>query len=77
MVLLVPQLPLLTFQAPEYEMDRSRGVVRWRIDHGLLVSRRGRGGDGYLEIEIHRHDDAGEDGSASTSRSRSPTTTRP
>jgi hypothetical protein len=59
-VLLLPQLRLLTFQAPEYEMDSRRGVVRWRIDRGLLVSRRGRDGadDGYLEIDIRRHDDA-------------------
>jgi hypothetical protein len=56
-VLLVPQLPLLTFRAPEYERDRDRGVVRWRIDRGVLVSRRGRGGDGYLEIGVERHDD--------------------
>ncbi|HTT94258.1 MAG TPA: hypothetical protein VMF55_06270 [Solirubrobacterales bacterium] len=55
-VLLVPQLRLLTFRAPEYEMDRCRGIVRWRIEKGLLVSARGRGGDGYLEIEIRRHD---------------------
>jgi hypothetical protein len=41
-VLLVPQLKLLTFQAPEYEMDATRGLVRWRIARGLLVSRKGR-----------------------------------
>ena len=35
---------LLTFQAPEYEMDAERGVVRWRIDKGVLVARRGRAG---------------------------------
>jgi hypothetical protein len=45
---------LLTFQAPEYEMDRTRGMVRWRIARGLLVSRRGRGGGGYLQIEVGR-----------------------
>jgi hypothetical protein len=56
-VLLIPQLPLLTFQAPEYEMDRCRGIVRWRIEKGVLVSARGRGGDGYLEIDIRRHDE--------------------
>ncbi len=55
-VLLLPQLRLLTFRAPEYEMDRCRGIVRWRIDRGLLVSRRGRDGDGYLEIDVQRHD---------------------
>lgn len=56
-VLLIPQLRLLTFKAPEYEMDACRGIVRWRIEKGLLVSKRGRGGDGYLEIDIKRHDE--------------------
>lgn len=56
-VLLSRRLPLLTFQAPEYEMDRRRGIVRWRIDRGLLVSSRGRGGDGYLELDFERHDE--------------------
>lgn len=51
-----PALSLLTFQAPEYEFEPDHGVVRWRIDRGLLVSRRGRGGDGYLEIEVQRRD---------------------
>jgi hypothetical protein len=59
-VLLVPQLRLLTFKAPEYEMDRCRGIVRWRIEKGLLVSSRGAGGDGYLEIDIRRHDEEGQ-----------------
>jgi hypothetical protein len=45
---------LLTFQAPEYEMDDARGIVRWRIERGLLVARRGRGGRGYLQIEVRR-----------------------
>jgi hypothetical protein len=56
-VLVIPQLRLLTFKAPEYEMDECHGIVRWRIEKGLLVSRRGTGGDGYLEIDIHRHDE--------------------
>jgi hypothetical protein len=60
-VLLIPQLRLLTFQAPEYEMDAYRGIVRWRIERGLLVSKRGRGGDGYLEIDIRRHDEPERD----------------
>jgi hypothetical protein len=47
-------IPLLTFQEPEYEMDANRGIVRWRIERGILVARQGRGGAGYLEIEIHR-----------------------
>jgi hypothetical protein len=58
-VLIARPLKLLTFQAPEYEMDRTRGLVRWRIARGLLVSRRGRGGGGYLQIEVRRH--PGED----------------
>jgi hypothetical protein len=56
-VLLIPQLRLLTFKAPEYEMDACRGIVRWRIEKGLLVSKRGRDGDGYLEIDIRRRDE--------------------
>jgi hypothetical protein len=54
-VLIAPPLRLLTFHAPEYEMDRTRGMVRWRIARGLLVSRRGRSGGGYLQIEVSRH----------------------
>jgi hypothetical protein len=60
-VLLVPSLKLLTFQAPEYEMDRHHGLVRWRIARGLLVARRGRDGGGYLQIEVRRSAPA-EDG---------------
>jgi hypothetical protein len=56
-VFLIPQLRLLTFKAPEYEMDECRGIVRWRIEKGLLVSKRGLEGDGYLEIDIRRHDE--------------------
>ncbi len=43
---------LLRFRAPEYEFSRNRGIVRWRIEDGLLVSPRGRGGRGYLEIDV-------------------------
>jgi hypothetical protein len=52
--LLFPAFKLLTFARPEYEMDASRGVVRWRIASGILVARRGREGDGYLEIDVQR-----------------------
>jgi hypothetical protein len=52
--LAIRPLKLLTFQAPEYEMDDRRGVVRWRIARGVLVARAGRGGDGYLEIDVER-----------------------
>lgn len=53
-VLLLPALKLITFDAPEYEMDPQRGLVRWRIVRGLLVARRGRDGGGYLQIEVLR-----------------------
>jgi hypothetical protein len=53
LVLLVPALALLSFQAPEYELGADRGVVRWRISRGLLVARRGRE-RGYLQIEARR-----------------------
>jgi hypothetical protein len=53
-VLLTRPFVLLRFQAPEYAMDADRGMVRWRIERGILVARQGRGGNGYLEIEIER-----------------------
>ena len=53
-VLLVRPLKLLTFRAPEYEVDPLRGLVRWRIASGLLVARRGREGEGYLQIQVTR-----------------------
>jgi hypothetical protein len=53
-VLVARPLVLLCFDAPEYELDADHGVVRWRIRRGLLVSRRGRDGRGYLEIAIRR-----------------------
>ena len=62
-VLLISPLRLLTFHAPEYELDPRRGMVRWRIARGLLVSRRGRDGDGHLQIEVRRGA-GGEDGRA-------------
>ncbi len=49
-------IPLLSFQAPEYEMSGTRGIVRWRIQKGFLVARPGREGDGYLEIDVQRRD---------------------
>jgi len=53
-VLLRQPLRLLRFQAPEYEIDGDRGIVRWRIEDGLLVARAGRHGDGCLQIEVRR-----------------------
>lgn len=55
-VVLCRPFVLLSFQAPEYEMDEHRGIVRWRIEKGILVSRRGHGGDGYLEIDVTRRE---------------------
>jgi len=55
-------IPLLTFQAPEYEMNDQRGIVRWRIERGILVAKRGRGGAGYLEIDIQRRPSQDYDG---------------
>jgi hypothetical protein len=60
-VLIGRPLKLLTFHAPEYEMSASRGLVRWRIAHGLLVSKRGRDGGGYLQIEVVREPVAADD----------------
>lgn len=42
---------LLKFHPPEYDMSGDRGVVRWRIQGGLLVARKD---DGYLEIDVRR-----------------------
>jgi hypothetical protein len=53
-VLLTEPLRLLTFEPPEYEMDATRGLVRWRISRGVLVARRGRDGAGFLQIEVRR-----------------------
>jgi hypothetical protein len=53
-VLLARPFVLLRFSAPEYELSPDRGIVRWRIEDGLLVSPRGRGGKGYLEIDVRR-----------------------
>jgi hypothetical protein len=54
LVLITWPLKLLTFHAPEYEMDPARGLVRWRIARGLLVAKRGCDGGGYLQIEVRR-----------------------
>jgi hypothetical protein len=53
-VLLERHLKLLTFAAPEYEMNAERGVVRWRIKRGLLVAHSGHDGLGHLQIDVRR-----------------------
>ncbi|HEV3229929.1 MAG TPA: hypothetical protein VGY97_10675 [Solirubrobacteraceae bacterium] len=52
-VLVARPLVLISFQAPEYELDGNHGVVRWRIQSGVLVSRRQRG-VGHLQIDVRR-----------------------
>ena len=42
---------LLRFHAPEYDISGDRGIVQWRIQDGLLVSKRN---EGYLEIDVKR-----------------------
>ncbi|HEX7290133.1 MAG TPA: hypothetical protein VF250_03310 [Conexibacter sp.] len=71
-VLLRRPLRLLRFKAPEYAMDAQRGTVRWRIEDGLLVQRRGHHGDGYLQIDVQRLSaaDGGAGGAASPARIR-------
>ena len=54
-VLLTRPFVLLTFQAPEYEMDdRPRRSCAGASSSGVLVAPAGRGGDGYLEIDVQR-----------------------
>ncbi len=53
-MLLARPFVLLRFKAPEYEMDADHGVVRWRIERGVLVSRAGHDGDGHLQIDVRR-----------------------
>src|SRR5919199_3421283 len=55
-VLVTRPLRLLTFHAPEYETEPTRGVVTWRIKRGLLVAPHGRG-KGYLRISVERRED--------------------
>src|SRR5579863_8507684 len=52
-VLLCRPFVLIGFDPPEYELGEDRGLVRWRIRHGALVSARQNGG-GYLQIDVRR-----------------------
>ena len=65
-VLLTRPFVLLRFKVPEYEASRSRGVVTWRIDKGILVAPAGRDGRGYLRICVERPGD--DDGDTVTRR---------
>jgi hypothetical protein len=53
-VLIGGPLRLLTFAAPEYEIESGHGLVRWRIERGLLVARAGHHGEGHLQIDVRR-----------------------
>jgi hypothetical protein len=53
-VLLFRPLTLLAFRAPEYKLEADHGVVRWRIERGLLVARAGRESKGHLQIDVRR-----------------------
>jgi hypothetical protein len=53
-VLITRPFVLLRFRAPEYSMDDTRGMVRWRIRDGILVASEGHEGDGHLEIRVER-----------------------
>jgi hypothetical protein len=44
---------LLSFHAPDYEIEPGRGVVTWRIKKGLLVAPMGRG-KGFLRLTVER-----------------------
>ena len=52
------RIRLLGFCEPEFEVSEHSATVRWPIDRGLLISRRGRG-EGSLTIEVGREDDVG------------------
>src|SRR4051794_17042012 len=55
-VLIARPFRLLTFHAPEYDAEATRGTVTWRIRSGLLVAPHGRG-KGYLRISVERRED--------------------
>ena len=50
-VFLARPFVLLRFHPPDYELGAGRGIVRWRIRDGVLVSRRDQG---HLEIDVRR-----------------------
>jgi hypothetical protein len=50
-VFLARPFVLLRFHPPDYDIGSDRGIVRWRIRDGLLVSQRDHG---HLEIDVQR-----------------------
>ena len=57
-VLLRRPLVLIRFDPPRYELSEDRGVVRWQIRSGALVSQRQDGERGFLQIDVRRLADA-------------------
>jgi hypothetical protein len=53
-VFLFRPIVLIGFDPPEYEIDPQRGIVRWRIRRGLLVSAQPGGDGGLLAIDVRR-----------------------
>ena len=58
-VMFLGRVPLLRFQAPEYEIAPTTATVTWRIERGLLVAAEGRG-RGLLRVALERSPEAGE-----------------
>jgi hypothetical protein len=52
-VVLTRPFTLLSFHAPDYDIEPGRGVVTWRIRKGLLVAPMGRG-KGFLRLTVER-----------------------
>jgi len=55
-VLVCRPFVLIRFDPPEYELDSDRGVVRWQIRGGALVSHRQNRRGGFLQIDVRRLD---------------------
>jgi hypothetical protein len=55
-VLIWRPLVLIRFDPPQYELGSDRGVVRWQIRGGALVSHRQNRRGGFLQIDVRRMD---------------------
>lgn len=53
-VLICRPFVLIRFDPPSYELGSDRGVVRWQIRGGALVSHRQRSRGGFLQIDVRR-----------------------
>jgi hypothetical protein len=60
-VLLCRPFVLIGFDPPVYELTEDRGVVRWQIRGGALVSHRQDRRGGFLQIDVRRLDEPGVD----------------